>query len=146
MDRETLEIVFTKIRGRVGDEVGYVVNGKQRWRKYKKPELPVTGNHIPYNKAMSRLVKRWHGLTEKGRARWNTLAENKGRKGVTGFNLYIGNGLKRFAEQQRRRQMKRMFRGAGSGHAARRFVRSIRPRAERTAVSLNLPALSRAPT
>ncbi len=146
MDRETLSIVFTKIRGRVGDEVGYVVNGKQRWRGYAKPVQPMTTKQCACNSAMTKLVNRWRGLSDEEKAPWNKLAGDGGRKRVTGFNLYMSAGLKKSAERRMRRMRRMVLYGNTGPCKVKRFVRTIRLRARNNAAPVNLPAVSHAPT
>jgi hypothetical protein len=128
MDRETLEIVFTKIRGIVGNEVGYVVRGRQRWRGYTKPVQPDSAKQLACRGDLTRLVGLWHGLSAEEKAAWSALARERGRKRVTGFNVFLGAGLKKLAESRRQRELKRVAQCSSRGpREVRRFVRSVRP-------------------
>ncbi len=114
MNWEHLTGIVETLQGRFGDEIGYVVRGRQRWRRYVKPFDPRTKRQLCRRKAFARLVSRWHGLNEVEKARWNDRAVGKP---LTGFNLFISAGMKEFEAAQRVLEIK------ASVSSSRRFVR-----------------------
>ncbi len=124
MSREYLTGMVETLQGRLGDEIGYVVRGRQRWRRYVKPADPRTKRQLCRRRHFARLVSRWHGLNEAEKARWNDLAR---RKPLTGFNLFLSAGMKEFEARRRVLEIK------SSVRSSRRFVR-IKKRASNNSV------------
>ncbi len=98
MYRDYLTGMVETLQGRLGDEIGYVVHGRQRWRRYVKPADPRTKRQLCRRREFARLVSRWHSMNDAEKDRWNALAR---RKPLTGFNLFIGSGMKEFEAVQR---------------------------------------------
>ncbi len=99
--REQLPWFIETLQGRLGDEIGYVVHGRQRWRRYVKPADPRTKRQLCRRRAFARLVLRWHALTEAEKEYWNTLARRSRCKRIKGFNLFLSSGMKEFEAAQR---------------------------------------------
>ncbi len=118
LDRETISILFTRVSGRVGEDIAYVVNGRQRWRRYTKPADPKTGSQVIRRRRFALLVSRWHAMDEAEREHWNDLARRKGTKRRRGFNCFLSTGMREFEEAQRLRAIKASVRSS-----SRRFVR-----------------------
>lgn len=114
MDRKYLTGMVETLRGRLGDEIGYVVHGRQRWRRYAKPFDPRTRRQRSRRRRFARLVSRWHALDEAEKSRWNDRAK---RKPLTGFNLFISSGMKEFEAAQKVQEIK------ASVRSSRRLVR-----------------------
>jgi len=114
MNREHLKGIVETLQGRLGAEIGYVVQGRQRWRRYVKPFDPRTRRQLCRRRRFARLVSLWHCLDEADKARWNALAESKP---LTGFNLFMSAGMKQFEAAQRVLEIRVSLR------SSRRFVR-----------------------
>ncbi len=114
--REQLPWIVETLRGRLGDDIGYVVRGRQRWRRYVKPSDPRTRRQMRRRRHFARLVSRWHSLTEAEKGRWNDLVRRARRKRTTGFNLFLSAGMKEFEARQRVLEIK------ASVRSSRRFV------------------------
>lgn len=118
LDRETISILFTRVSGRVGDDIAYVVKGRQRWRRYTKPADPKTRSQVLRRRRFALLISRWHDMDEAEKEHWNALARRKGRKRRRGFNLFLSKGMKEFGEIQRVRAIRASVRSS-----SRRCVR-----------------------
>ncbi len=57
--REELPWVVETLRGRLGDDIGYVVRSRQRWRRYVKPADPRTRQQLCRRRHFARLLSRW---------------------------------------------------------------------------------------
>jgi len=114
MYREHLKGMVETLQGRLGDDIGYVVHGRQRWRRYVKPADLRTKRQLCRRRHFARLVSRWHCLDEAEKGSWNALAE---RKPLTGFNLFMSSGMKEFEAAQRVLEIK------ASVRSSRRFIR-----------------------
>ena len=115
MYREYLTGMVETLQGRLGDEIGYMVRGRQRWRRYVKPADPRTRRQLCRRRHFARLVSRWQALTEAEKARWNNRAAGKP---FTGFNFFLSAGMKEFEAAQRVLDIK------ASICSSRRFVRA----------------------
>lgn len=102
----------------MGDDIAYVVHGRQRWRRYTRPVDPKTRSQVIRRRCFARLVYRWHGMDEAEKEHWNSLARRTGKKRRRGFNLFLSKGMKEFEEIQRVRAIRASVRSS-----RRRFVR-----------------------
>ncbi len=100
MYRYLIPCIVESVQGRLGDDVGYVVNGRQRWRSYVKPADPRTKGQLCRRRHFARLVSRWHAMDEAGRDRWNERARFSGKKRFRGFNLFLSTGMREFEALQ----------------------------------------------
>ena len=116
--RESLPCIIETLQGRLGDDIGYVVNGRQRWRRYNKPADPRTKRQLCRRRHFARLVSRWHVMNDAEKSRWNTLAVRSKVRRTTGFNLFLSAGMKEFEVIQRVQAIRSFVRPS-----RRRFVR-----------------------
>ena len=123
--RESLPCIIETLQGRLGDEIGYVVRGRQRWRRYVKPFDPRTKRQMCRRRHFARLVSRWHCLDDDEKAHWNGLVRRARRKRTTGFNLFLSSGMGEFEAAQRVLEIKASLR------SSRRFV-MVKPRSTHT--------------
>lgn len=119
MYRYLIPCIVESVQGRLGDDVGYVVNGRQRWRRYVKPANPRTWSQLRRRRHFARLVSRWRAMDEAGRERWNERARLSGRKRFRGFNLFLSTGMREYEDAMKIRAL----RDSLNAPVRRRFVR-----------------------
>lgn len=91
MGKIQLPFMIKAVSGRVGDTVYYMRGGRQMARRHVLPRNPSTPAQARGRSEFARLARLWRDLPREEKEAWRLKA---GRSGLTGYNLYIREGLR----------------------------------------------------
>lgn len=106
------------MRGRLGNRVYYMRDGKIRARRHVIPANPRTEKQQTHRERFAEAVRTWRGLDNDARARWNARAVSSNR---TGYNLFIGEFMAHGEEMR-----ERVMASVKAPRQPRRTVRVVR--------------------
>ena len=91
--------IIKSMSGRMGNVVFYTRNGRCFARTYVKPNDPCTKKQAGRRDSFARLVTGWRETDETERDEWRQRAR---RKNMSGYNLYISEGMKEWDSKRER--------------------------------------------